>query len=297
MGKVDLSRRRRRGPAEVECRVHRKLLTSLAICLGFFPCGVAPASDLPAKTAPPAPALAEEGWIVTFGANLAAAPSYLGSSTRTLQILPDFSFRRAGEKEGFSAPDDGFDFAIFDEDWLKAGPVAKFVSARSSSGNPELAGLRYVDWALEAGAFAELWPMEKLRARVELRQGVNGHKGVAGSLGADWVENLGKITFALGPRLAFGSGQFMRTYFSVSPAEAIASGRVTAYRARAGVSSLGAAASASYAYSPQWTGTVYASYDRLMESAGQSPVPRQLGSRDQFVVGTILSRSFLFKGL
>ena len=299
--KAVASRHRRSCRAAVECGVHRRLLASLAIGLGFLAGGVALASDVPAKTAPPAPAwsaaLAEEGWIVTFGANLSAAPSYLGSSTRTLQVLPDFSFRRAGEAEGFSAPDDGFDFAIFDKDWLKAGPVAKFVSARSASGNPELAGLRFIDWALEAGAFVELHPVERLRARLELRQGVNGHKGIAGSLGADWIEKLGSVTFALGPRLAFGSGQYMRTYFSVSPAEAFASGRVASYRARGGIASLGAAASASYAYSPQWTGTVYAGYDRLVENAGRSPVPRLLGSRDQFILGTVLSRSFLFKGL
>ena len=264
-------------------------------------CGAVGATDLPARTQAPLPlppsALAEEGWIITFGANLSAAPTYLGSSTRTLQLLPDFAFRRTDEKAGFSAPDDGFDYAILDGDWLKAGPVAKFVSARSASGNRELAGLRFIDWTLEAGAFAEYWPVEKLRARAELRQGINGHRGIAASLAADWVEKLGSFTFALGPRLNFGSGEYARTYFSVSQAESIANGRVAPYRAKAGISSLGAAGSASYVYSPLWTGTVYASYDRLVADAGRSPISRQLGSRDQFTVGTIVSRSFLFKGL
>ena len=267
----------------------------------MLPCCTAGATDLPARTPAPAPlppsALAEEGWIITFGANLAAAPSYLGSSTRTIQLLPDVSFRRTGEKAGFSAPDDGFDYAILDEDWLRAGPVAKFVSARSASGNRELAGLRFVDWTLETGAFVEYWPVGKLRTRAEIRQGFNGHHGIAASLAADWVEQLGSFTFALGPRMNFGTGEFTRTYFSVSQAESIANGRVAPYRAKAGMSSLGAAGSASYAYSPLWTGTVYASYDRLVADAGRSPIARQLGSRDQFTVGTIVSRSFLFKGL
>ena len=105
----------------------------------------------PAKAAEAAPARADEGWIITFSADLAAAPSYPGARTRTAQGVPGFAFRRAGEKEDYSAPDDGLDFSVFDAGWLKAGPVAKLASARAESGNAELHGLRFIDWTLEAG--------------------------------------------------------------------------------------------------------------------------------------------------
>ena len=267
------------------------IIAAMALCLCHAAMSAA-SEPVPDRAA----ALAQEGWILTFSADLSLAPAYPGARTRSLQPSPGFSFRRAGEAEEFGAPDDGIDVSLFDAGWLKAGPVAKLASARDQSGNAELRGLRFVDWTLEAGAFAELWPMEKLRTRAEIRQGVNGHGALVASLGAEWVEKAGGLTFSAGPRATVGGGRYTRTFFSVTPAEAAANGRVAAYRADGGLTSLGAIAAATYTISDKWSGTLYAGYDRLAGVAARSPVTSQLGSRNQFAAGAILSRSFLYKG-
>lgn len=244
-----------------------------------------------------APSVADTGgWIITLDLDAAVAPAFPGDATRTTQVVPSFSIRRASTPAGFSAPDDGVDFALYDAGWLNAGVVGKLVSARSSSGNPELRGLRFIDATIEGGVFAELWPMEKLRTRAEIRQGIFGHEGLVASLGADWVEKPGAFTLSVGPRLNLGAATYMRSFFSVTPTEAVVSGRVKAFKAHGGISSIGALAAVAYEFSPAWSGTIYAGFDRLAGSAARSPVSRVLGSRNQFTVGTVISRSFLFRG-
>lgn len=255
-----------------------------------------PEARAPALLAAPT-ATDTDGWIITIDVDVAVAPSYPGDDTRTVQVVPGFSIRRAGTPAGFSAPDDGLDFALYDAGWLNAGVVGKLVSARSASGNNELQGLRFIDATIEAGVFAELWPLAKLRTRAEIRQGLNGHEGLVATLGADWVEKPGAFTFSLGPRLNLGAAAYMRSFFSVSPTEAAVNGRVKAFAAHGGVSSIGMLAAAGYEFSPAWSGTLYAGYDRLTGSAARSPVSRVLGSRNQFTLGAVISRSFLLKGL
>ena len=272
---------------------------AVGLCLGLgLACARALAGDAPVvRPAAPSQAADSDGWIITIDLDAAVAPSYPGDETRTAQFHPGFSFRRAGTPAGFSAPDDGLDFALFDQGWLNAGIVGKLVSARSSSGNGELRGLRFVDATIEAGVFVELWPLEKLRTRAELRQGIHGHDGLVATLGADWVEKPGAFTLSAGPRLNLGTGAYTRTYFSVSPGEALANRRVTPFTATGGITSIGALAAIGYSFSPEWSGTLYAGYDRLTGSSARSPIPLKLGSRDQFTLGVIVSRSFAFKGL
>ncbi len=254
---------------------------------------------LAAEPAVPVPALASpapEDWTITLDANLGFESDYPGAATRRFQAMPGIGFRRTGTKADFSSPDDGLDFSVFDIDWLKAGPVAKLMGSRTARGNRELVGLKSVGWTLEAGGFVEYWPMPNVRTRAELRQGINGHQGLVATLAGDVVFRPGAFTFAIGPRLNFANGQYMRKYFAVSPAEALANGRVTAFDAHAGASSIGGLASAAYEFSPAWTGTLWSGYQRLTGDAGRSPVPRLLGSRNAASFGASLSYSFDVKG-
>lgn len=262
----------------------------------MLPCSFAArAAEPPAATSAIAKPAAD-GWTITLEANLGFESDYPGAATRRFHALPGLGIRRAGTKADFSSPDDGFDFAAFDIDWLKAGPVAKIMGPRSARGNHELAGLKSVGWTLEAGGFVEYWPMPNVRTRAELRQGVNGHQGLTGTLAGDAVFRPGAFTLAIGPRLNFANGQYMRKYFSISPAEALANGRVTAFDAHSGASSIGGLASAAYDFSSSWTGTLWGGYQRLVGDAGRGPIPRVLGSRNLATFGATLSYSFDVKG-
>lgn len=237
---------------------------------------------------------AEEMWTATIKGNFGAAPDYAGSKDLSLYALPGVGFHKAGIEPGFSAPDDNISLALFDQGWLKAGPVGHFSGARSAKDHSELHGLKDVPWTLEAGVFVEAWATPKLRARVEVMQGFHGHHGVVANAGLDYVEKIGKWTLSAGPRLTLADRHAMDKLFSISTSEAAANGTVTPYSAKASLKSVGVAGAVTYQWNKQWSTTAYARYDRLTGAAAQSPITAKLGSKNQLTVGGIVAYSFDF---
>ncbi|PZR93720.1 MAG: MipA/OmpV family protein [Stutzerimonas stutzeri] len=238
-----------------------------------------------------------KGWIVTLGGSFQVGPKYDGAKAFGPSFMPSLAWRRVGEPAGFSAPDDSFDYAIYDTDRFDVGVVGNYRSGRYSGSSFRLFGMRDVPWAIEAGVFAEYWVgPDRLRTRIEVRQGFNGHHGVVADLSADWVERLGSFTFAIGPRLSLGSASYMRRNFGVLPAEAALNGAIPAYKPGAGAKSVGFASSLEYTWSPSLSTTVFARYDRLVGDAGNSPLVDRLGERNQFSFGIGASYSFQVGG-
>jgi outer membrane protein len=230
-------------------------------------------------------------WTVTAKGNVVASPKYPGSNEFAMFGYPSFSIRRAGTPNTFGAPDDPISMALIRSGGLRIGPSFRYIGSRSASDDIELLGLDKVPWTLETGAFVEYWPTEFLRGRVDVRYGFHGHKGVVADFGLDGLMRSGPWTFALGPRMRVVSGSYQDAYFTVTPAESIASG-LPAYRAGAGVNSLGLAGFTSYKFNPQWEVTGYVRYDRLIGDAADSPITRRTGSPNQWTIGAILGYSF-----
>jgi outer membrane scaffolding protein for murein synthesis (MipA/OmpV family) len=256
-------------------------------------------SAVAANAADVAPAPAPvEGWTVTLGLGPQVVTSFPGA--RTVRVWPtgNFSYRKPNEPAPFVAPDDGFGIALLDFGWIKAGPVGRIMSNRGlSDGNGNFYGLRNVNWTLELGGFLDVYLTEHLRTHLELRQGVNGHDGLVGNVAIDAIQKFDAFTFSIGPRLALGNNQFMQSYFSVSPSEALANGKVYPYQAYGGVTSFGGLATVKYDFNPNWSATLFGGYDRLMNSAAASPIPNRLGSLNEYTGGVIIAYSFNFKGI
>ncbi|GAU83164.1 MipA/OmpV family protein [Bosea sp. BIWAKO-01] len=252
---------------------------------------VALAADPAPTLLNPAPA---SGWIVTLGGSGQYGPKYDGAKSYGLSGTPSLSWRRVGEPEGFSAPDEGLDFALFETSRFSIGVVGDLKSGRYSGSDRKLFGMRDVPWTIEAGAFAEFWPIEdRLRTRIEVRQGFHGHHGIVADIFVDWVQPIGRFTLSGGPRLSFGNQAYMRRNFGVTPEESLANGILAAYSPSGGVKSAGLAAALEYAWSEVWKTTAYARYDRLLQEAARSPIVRTIGQRDQFSFG--LSTTYSFK--
>jgi MipA family protein len=273
-----------------------KLIGGLALSLGLS----APVLGADLGTSVPVLATpAADGWIVTLGVGPEVAPSFPGAKTYRVYPLPLFAWHRANEPMPFSAPDDGFDVALLDLGWIKAGPVARIVPNRGlSNGNGNFVGLPNVGWTGEIGGFLEVWPWEQhLRTRLELRQSVNGNHGLDANVAIDAVAKWGAATFSIGPRMALGNSTYMNAYFSVTPAQAFANGTITPYQAYGGVTSFGGLASVKYDFTPAWSATLFGGYDRFVNSAAQSPITNKLGSLNQFSGGVILAYSFSLSAL
>ncbi|MDF2812223.1 MAG: MipA/OmpV family protein [Microvirga sp.] len=232
------------------------------------------------------------GWVATVKGTFQVGPSYPGADDMDFVAFPSLSFRRAGTPERYGAPDDGLSFSFVEQSALTIGFVGRFQGGRYLKNDRRLFGLEKINWAIEPGLFLEYWPVEFLRARAEIRHGINGHDGFVADLGLDVVQRYGAFTVSVGPRLALGDSSFTRTYFGVTPYEALVNGQVTAYRPSGGLTSVGVTSGLTYDWSDQWSTTGFVSYKRLVGDAADSPIVKRFGSENQLGLGLTASYSF-----
>ncbi len=275
----------------------RRKRTALAAILALL----LPVAAIAAEpVADPKPALTSS-YVVTIGSSLSLGPTFEGAGSAELHGrpshlsgLPSLNWRKADEAAEFSAPDDSLDFTLYSTGQFRMGPVANVRGGRYRGDDMRLQGLKNKPWTLEAGAFAEYWPLQdRLRTRIEIRRGIiHGHEGFISDLSSDLVFRISKFTLSGGPRLAIGDHSFMNTNFGVTPLEAQRNTKVSAFTAGAGVKSTGLASALSYEWSDRVTTTIFHRYDRLMQDAAKSPITRNIGQRNQYMIGASLNYSF-----
>ena len=164
------------------------------------------------------------------------------------------------------------------------------IGSREASDNPELEGLEDIDTTVELGLGLK-YQQPNWRAFGEVRRGFGGHEGVTGTLGADVIMRpTDRFTLTAGPRLHLGDGEYAGTYFGVTAAEATTS-NFGAFEADGGLLGAGFQVQGSYALDNAWSVEGLLSYERLQNSAADSPIT-QNGSEDQWRLSIGLSRSF-----
>lgn len=258
---------------------------------------IAAAVVMTAAAAQAEPLSTSSDWTITLGAEGRLMPKYEGSNAEVFRPLPVINIRRAGTAARFRSPRDGASFGILESGRFVAGPSFKIKMPRKEGDDSSLRGLGDVGWTVEAGAFAEYWPTDWLRGRVELRQGIGGHHGLVSDLMADVVYRATQqLTLSGGPRMTLATSAAESPYFSVSPTQSIASG-LSVYSARGGVHSYGLGAQARYLWSPVWATYVFAEYERLSGDVANAPLVTTYGKRDQIQLGLGVTYSFDVKGL
>ena len=250
---------------------------------------------VPAVIAMPAAAQDSEngdgsGWITRVTIGPQAYPAFPGADDYDIGPLVNVDRKRPGETFIFEAPDESFDYQLVDARGFSFGPLVNWEGKRSASDVG--ADLPEVKFSIEPGAFVALQPSESFRLRAELRKGVTGHKGWIGVASADFIVREGdEWLFSIGPRLTWSDGRYHDAWFGVTPAAAVTSG-LPAYDPNGGIQAYGATATFLTQLSPRWGIYTYARYDRLVGEAADSPIVRQLGSRDQLSGGVALSYTF-----
>jgi outer membrane protein len=246
----------------------------------------------PAAAAPVLP-----DWTVTLGIEGRLQPNFEGASNYEVLPYPIVSIRKAGTPRDFTSPFDGFSIAALTIGQFRVGPTMKLGLPRYEKDDPALHGLGDVPWKVEIGGFAEFWPLQWLRARAEVRQGVSGHHGLVADLSSDVVIPASKIvTVSAGPRLSLATAEALRPYFGVTPAQSAASG-LPVYDPSGGLHSIGFGTQARQQWTPQWATNMYVEYDHLLGSAADSPIVARAGSPNQVTVGVGLSYTFNVAGL
>lgn len=282
-------------------RAGRGVLVAMALVAAGLDAAVA--ADLPAPEQPPTaqplspPAVPD--WIVTIGAEGRMIPAWAGAplSEPMFTGFPLFSIRKEGTPPEFFGPRDSLGVSVIDLGIFKVGPAFKLIWQRDASSYQALNGLGNVDYALQAGGFAEFWPAPWLRLRGEVRQGFGGETGVTGDLFLDAIVPLGQFRVSGGPRLTLQSAAAVVPYFSITPTQSVSSGLfgqppLPVYNASGGIYSYGAGSEVRYFWNPQWATHVFVEYERLTGSVAASPLVTQRGSPDQLTVGLGVTYSF-----
>ena len=238
---------------------------------------------------------ASPGWIVTIGTGVQAAPQFPGADDLTISPMPIVGLRRAGRPVPREAPDEGFGFGLLsDEGAFNIGPALNIQRRRREEDVGAAVG--NVGWTIEVGGFVEAFPMENFRLRAELRQGIGGHRGLVGDLGADiFARGRGDTMFSIGPRVRWAAKDYMDAYYGVPVAVAASTG-LSAFDPGSGIHAVGATAGMRLDMGGGFAIHGYARYDRLMNDAADSPIVGSFGSRDQFGGGIGLSYSFRVGG-
>jgi len=269
--------------------------------------GIAAAADLelppptPAPDAPTTYAPAAPNWIVTIGAEGRAIPAYPGAPTNlyTFTGFPLFVILKPGDPPFFFGARDSFGVPIIDWGRFQLGPVGRLEWPRYQSWYSQLNGLGDVNLAVQLGGFAQYWPVPWLRLRGEVRQGIGGETGVTGDLFADVIVPVGQFRLSGGPRMTLQTTAAVSPYFSITAAQAAAANAaqptlppLTPYNAGGGLYSYGAGGQIEYFFNPQWSAHVIAEYERITDSAADSPIVTQRGSPNQFTFGIGATYSF-----
>jgi len=264
----------------------------VGVLLGLVP--PAGAADLSKAPAPaPAPAATTEDWYVTIGVSGRIEPDYPGADSYTLRPGAVLSIGKASDLNVFHSVDDNPSIALFDTGNFRVGAVGRLDWGRDEDDSDRLTGLGDVGMGVEVGGFAELYALDWLRVRAELRYGVGGFEGIVGDLGADAIYTMDRWRFAVGPRLSYAGSGYMSTYFGITPAQSLnatALGNpLPVFNARSGFDLVGVTAQMSYTYRNGFEAGVYAGYGYLLGDAASSPLT---SDPNQFTAGVTLSYSF-----
>ena len=238
----------------------------------------------------PAFAQDKEDFRVRVGAGGQLKPKFIGSDEVRLLPLFDVDLARGDNPFAFEAPDDSFGVRLFSKGGFALGPAVMIQSKRKESdvGTP----VGKVDTTIEVGGFMDYELSDSFRLRADLRKGLGGPDGVIGSLAADSIWRDGdKYVFSIGPRVVFSNARYQRAYFGVDADAALAS-ELPEYRPDSGVHTVAAASGLSYQFNPKFGLFGYARYDRLVGDAANSPIIRELGSRNQLSAGIGLNYTF-----
>lgn len=220
----------------------------------------------------------------------AVSPRYPGSDRLGFRPLIAVDRARGDALFVFEAPDESFGPRLLTLGNLTVGPSAGIEGKRRRRDTD--GRLDEVGFTVEVGAFANYQLAPSLRLRAEARQGLGGHKGLIGIVGADYVARDGDDwLFSIGPRVTLSNGRYNRAYFGISPRESATSG-LPAYRPDGGLQAVGATAGLLKQFTPRWGIYTFAKYDRLVDDPARSPEVRRFGSRDQFSGGAALSYTF-----
>jgi outer membrane protein len=230
-------------------------------------------------------------WIIDFGGYGVFEPTYEGSKKYNLSYKPQVDFYDLGDREWLSFPNDAFDYALYETANFRAGPAANISLQSRYHGEDIDFSLGKADATLQGGVFAEYYPVETIRTRIEVLQGVTGNTGLVANLSADYIwRPAHDWMLTIGPRAQLANDQYASDYFSTQLS--IKYNSFVPYKAEGGIISSGAEVTGKYDLTKQFSAKFFIDYNQLMGDAADSPRVNIRGTAEQVIVGVGASYKF-----
>ncbi|OLP56695.1 scaffolding protein [Rhizobium rhizosphaerae] len=254
----------------------------LALLMAGLPLSAARAGDYPWSG----------DWALTLGGSVANAPAFYGARDRRFVFSPILSIGRQSKLDRFVSRNDSASLPLYDSGRVSFGLAGRFLAARDENTSEDLHGLEDVRFGGEVGAFAQAYPTDWLRTRVEVRHGIRSHHGTVLDLQADaYTDITPTLRISGGPRATYASSAFGRAYYGVNGEQAAASG-LDPYDPGSGWQSVGAGGALTWKATDKVETSAFVEYRRMIGTAADSSLVRQKGSENQLTVG--LSASYRF---
>lgn len=191
---------------------------------------------------------------------------------------------------------DGADIALIGFSGFSFGPSLRVVGDREENDNPALTGLGEVDYTLEIGGFAATKFADSILFRFKVRKGVvGGHDGlIVDAAGTALLFRYGRLSTSVSANASWIGNRYADTYFSVTPAQSLASG-LPVYDARRGMRDIGGSFNAYINIGKRWSLNPYVTYSYIFDDFAGTPIIAQFGDRNQYRAGFHLMREFNLK--
>jgi outer membrane scaffolding protein for murein synthesis (MipA/OmpV family) len=227
-------------------------------------------------------------WSVAVGAGAAALPTYEGSKRDQVIPAPVFDIRYSDI--AFLSSGDGLGVNILHGTNYRAGIALGYDVGRSQHASHHLNGLGSIGPSVEPRIFFEGYILPFVIS-ANLRHAVGGHRGLIGDVGlyAPVIGNETLVVF-VGPGVSVANGGYMQRYFGVDASQAAASAeKLPAFRAKPGLKDVTFGVSAIYHITDRWFVDADLGIERLLGSAGDSPVVQ---TRNQLAGSVIVGYQF-----
>jgi MipA family protein len=207
------------------------------------------------------------GWLVTINGKMITTPSFPGSDAYSFIHFPAVSVNSPDTADHWIGRDQNLSLVLFSPDpSLAIGALSHYAPER---GQQSYFSTKDKRWSVEPGIFAEYWASpDTVRIRGEVRFGADGSSGITGSLGADYVQRLGKFVFSVGPRFGMNGIDYTAAQYNNDFSNLGLTGSGVDAR------SFGAAGLVKFAAGQNWSTSVYANYDRVTFSNSSGATPK-----------------------
>ena len=222
------------------------------------------------------------GWLMSVNGATIATPSFPGADRYSFVNFPAVSVETPSMSDHLVGKDESLSVVLFSPNPSVAmGAVGHYDPLRANQQGFASSDTR---WVVEPGVFAEYWPSpDALRIRGEIRLGTDGVAGMTGTLGADYVQRVGKFTVSAGPRFGMSGTNYTAAQYGGDYSAMAGSGGAIDAR------SFGAAGLVKFAAGKNWSTSVFANYDRVMLSSGASQGAKPTTFNDEVRVGASLN--------